>query len=758
MTTVDKIDPLEIPDAATPNEPLAVGVRGRSIATDLGAVAIVILSIGVGLATYVILTGLAPIKPSREHIAFLLAANLVLVLFMAGMIGWQFLQLLRARRRGIAGAGLHIRLVGLFSLIAVLPAIIVALFASVTLNRGLDTWFSDRTRSIVDSSIAVAQSYIRETGERIRDDVVSISSDLNQQRPLFDENRQAFIKRVATHAALRGLSAAYIMDRARKYLDVSVTANSKIQFKAPREDAFEKAEAGEMVIVAPGEDPYIRALIKLSNFDGRFLYISRQVDTDVLKQLEKARESKVEFDQMLNQRQGVQLTFALMYAGVALIFLLSAVWLGLWFADRLVEPIINLVNAARRVSRGDLAVKVPAQRGPGDLSTLAQTFNQMTDRLKSQHDELMTANHQLDERRRFTEAMLAGVSAGVIGVDPSGRIDLVNRSATHLLERSARDLIGKPLSTAIAPFTTVFDQASGKVSGLAEGQVNLVVDGHERSFVVRVTTEKSDEERHGFVVTFDDITELVSAQRNSAWADIARRIAHEIKNPLTPIQLSAERLKRKYTKEIVTDPQIFEQCTNTIIRQVGDIGRMVDEFSSFARMPSAVLEEQDLAQIIKEATILQRVSASDHEIDMRVPDHSVGMSVDRRLVSQAVTNLVKNAREAIEARQKEAPDLRGYIRVEIVEEGNTVEVVVTDNGIGLPTENRHRLTEPYMTTREKGTGLGLAIVKRIMEEHGGRLLLQDAPEGTPGGRGAQIRLIFQRTTTATEEARTVAGQ
>jgi two-component system nitrogen regulation sensor histidine kinase NtrY len=345
-----------------------------------------------------VLTGLAPVKPNRELIAGLMAANLLLVSLMAGMIGWQAWKLVRARRRNTAGAGLHIRMVGLFSLIAALPAIIVALFATVTLSRGLDTWFSDRTRSVVDSSVAVAQSYIRETAERIRDDVVSISSDLNQQRQLFDADQQAFVKRVATHAALRGLSAVYVIDRARKYLDVSVTANSRIQFKPPKEDAFEKAENGELVIIAPGEDPFIRALIKLNAYDGRYLYISRLVDAQVLKQLEKARESKLEFDQMLNQRQGVQLTFALVYAGVALIFLLSAIWLGLWFADRLVEPIINLVNASRRVSQGDLDAKVPAHAGPGDLSTLGRTFNQMTDKLKSQHNDLISANHQLDLR------------------------------------------------------------------------------------------------------------------------------------------------------------------------------------------------------------------------------------------------------------------------------------------------------------------------------------------------------------------------
>ena len=743
--------------ASSDHQPPSLAVASQHPFTAIAGVAVVVLSIVCGLATYLILTGLAPVKPNRELIAGLMAANLVLVALMAGMIGWQIWKLVQARSHGIAGAGLHIRLVGLFSLIAALPAIIVALFATVTLSRGLDTWFSDRTRSVVDSSVAVAQSYIRETAERIREDVVSISNDLNQQRQLFDTDQQAFVKRVATHAALRGLSAAYVMDRARKYLDVSVTAHSKIPFKPPSEEAFEKAEKGELVITAPGEDPFIRALIELTSYDGRYLYISRLVDTQVLRQLETARESKAEFDQMLNQRQGVQLTFALVYAGVALIFLLSAIWLGLWFADRLVEPIIALVNASRRVSEGDLEVKVPAHGGPGDLSTLGRTFNQMTDQLKSQRDDLMKVNYQLDERRRFTEAMLAGVSAGVIGVDPAGRIDLVNRSAMQLLGMPAGDLIDRLITDAVVPFASLVDQASVKPSGMAEGQVSIMARGEERSLFVRVTTEASDHAKHGFVVTFDDITELVSAQRNSAWADIARRIAHEIKNPLTPIQLSAERLKRKYTKEIQTDPQIFEQCTDTIIRQVGDIGRMVDEFSSFARMPSAVLEKQDLAQVVKEATILQRVSAGDIQIDVDIPDRPVMLSIDRRLVTQAVTNLVKNAREAIEVRHKDDPDSKGVIKVEIDETASQVCINVTDNGVGLPVENRHRLTEPYMTTREKGTGLGLAIVKRIMEEHGGRLVLQDAPSNGEKRRGALARLVFNREIVTAEMQHPAAG-
>jgi two-component system nitrogen regulation sensor histidine kinase NtrY len=354
----------------------------------------------------------------------------------------------------------------------------------------------------------------------------------------------------------------------------------------------------------------------------------------------------------------------------------------------------------------------------------------------------MTANLQLDERRRFTEAMLSGVSAGVIGVEPDGEISLVNPSAITLIGRAEKDLLGRRLSDVLPAFSLVFEQALSRVSGWAEGQVNMRVGTRERIFVVRVTTEASDSDDHGYVVTFDDISELVTAQRNSDWADIARRIAHEIKNPLTPIQLSAERLKRKYGREIQTDKQIFEQCTDTIIRQVGDIGRMVDEFSAFARMPSASLEMQDMATVVREATILQRVSAGDLDIDVKLTDERIDFAFDRRLITQAVTNLVKNAREAIEARIHEDQTIKGKIVVEAGIENRVPFISVTDNGVGLPKENRHRLTEPYMTTRAKGTGLGLAIVKRIMEEHQGRVVLEDAPEDFDGGHGARVTLTF----------------
>jgi two-component system, NtrC family, nitrogen regulation sensor histidine kinase NtrY len=704
---------------------------------------VVCLSILAGLATYTILTGLSPIKPTPDIITWLLGGNLVLVLLMVGMILWQIWALIASKRRGTAGAGLHIRLVSLFSLIATLPALIVAAFAAVTLNRGLDAWFSERTRSIVDSAVTVAEAYMRDHGETARGDIASIAGDLNNQKLLFDTDRPDFVRRVARHAALRGLVGAFVFDTNLKRIDANITLNNKVVFRAPTAEALERADKGELVVIPPGEGGnIIRALIKLTNYPSEYLYVYRAINPSVIDQLDETRAAKAEYDQLLEQRSGVQITFALMYAGVSLIFLLAAIWLGLWFADRIVAPVVSLLSAARRVSAGDLDAKVSEVQGPGDLQTLARAFNRMTYQLKEQRNELMTANHQLDERRRFTEAMLSGVTAGVIGVEPDGMISLVNPSALTLTGMPERELLGRSLAEVLPAFSVVFEQAASRVSGWAEGQVNMRVGTQERNFVVRVTTEAADSDDHGYVVTFDDISELVTAQRNSAWADIARRIAHEIKNPLTPIQLSAERLKRKYGREIQTDKQIFEQCTDTIIRQVGDIGRMVDEFSAFARMPSASLEMQDLAQVVREATILQRVSAGELEIEVRVSDERMNFPFDRRLITQAVTNLVKNAREATEARQHEDQAVKGRILVEAGLDHRAPFISVTDNGIGLPKENRHRLTEPYMTTRAKGTGLGLAIVKRIMEEHQGRVVLDDAPADFDGGHGARVTLSF----------------
>jgi two-component system nitrogen regulation sensor histidine kinase NtrY len=719
-----------------------------------GWVAFVLVVLGVlcGVATFAILTGLTPLKPTAQTTMLLLVLNGIVMAVMALLIIGQLFFLVSERRQGTPGAGLHLRLVGLFSAIAIIPAILVAVFASVTLSRGLDAWFSERTRAIVDAAVNVAEAYLRDHAEATRGDVAAISTDLTQNKTMYDSDRPSFVRRVARHAALRGLAGVFVFNPEVKRIDVKVTANDKVQFFAPTDAQIEQAKKGELLVIQPGVGGnVVRALIKLPEFDNEYLYVYRVVNPSVIDQLQKTREAKQEYDRLMSQRLGVQLTFALMYGVVSFVFLLAAIWTGLWFSDRLVAPIVRLLDASRRVTAGQLDAKVDVIEGPPDLQTLSSTFNLMTGRIKRQRDELVEANEIVDNRRRFTEAMLAGVSAGVIGIDPGGHISLVNRSALNLLAMTETGLMGQLADAALPGFKPVFEQAMSRPSGFAEGQVDIQIHGESRSFFARVTTESAEAEQHGHVLTFDDITDLVSAQRNSAWADIARRIAHEIKNPLTPIQLSAERLKRKYSKQITSDKQVFDQCTDTIIRQVGDIGRMVDEFSSFARMPSAAPEPHNLAAVVREATVLQRVSSSDIDIELDVRGGEFVFPFDRRLITQGITNLVKNAREAIEGRQQARPEPRGRILVEAgIDDGHPF-VRVTDNGVGLPKENRHRLAEPYMTTREKGTGLGLAIVKRIMEEHGGRLVLDDAsPDG--GETGAKVTLIFDKVPVTMEEA------
>ncbi len=704
---------------------------------------IAVLAVATGVGTFMILTGLTPIKPVRHVIIDLLWANLVLMAIMAGLAGWQIVDLLMARRRSKAGASLHIRIVVLLSLFAAVPAVIVAVFASVTLNRGLDTWFSERTRSIVDTSVVVAKAYIDEQADLVRADITAVANDINGQKDLFDSDRQAFSQRMATVAGQRSLAGAFVIDGETNHVVASATANDRVTYRPPDEAMMTAAKQGELAVAGPGNGNVIQALGKLPNFPHHYLYVYRLVNPAVAEQLIKARNERLEYDKLMAQRTGVQLTFAVMYAGVAFVFLLAAILLGLRVSDRVVEPVVGLVAAARRVSEGDLDVKVDVDEGTGDLATLGRTFNQMTGELKVQRAELVDASHQIDERRRFIEAVLSGISAGVLGLDSHGVIRLANRSSRSLLGLTAGNLIGRSLSDVLEPMQPLLTQAQAKRSGTAEAQISMPVNGQDRTFFVRATTEHSSENDQGYVMTFDDITGLVAAQRNSAWADIARRIAHEIKNPLTPIQLSAERLRRKYGREIVSDPQVFEQCTATIIRQVGDIGRMVDEFSSFARMPTALLEPHDLVAVAREALVLQRVSAGDITFDIHLPeDEKFTFDFDRRLVTQAITNLVKNARESIEQRLQSEPEPPGAIRVEVMRDDGGFVVAVADNGIGLPKENRHRLTEPYMTTREKGTGLGLAIVQRIMEEHGGQIVLSDAPGDFHGGRGALVRLVF----------------
>ncbi len=448
----------------------------------------------------------------------------------------------------------------------------------------------------------------------------------------------------------------------------------------------------------------------------------------------------------------VQVTFALIYVTLALVVLLAAIWLGLWAANRIVSPIGSLVSAAERVSDGDLSTRVDIGNNDDEIETLGRAFNRMTSQIENQQNELVTANYELDDRRRFTEAVLAGVSAGVIGLDADMRINHANRAAQDFLNLDEATLDGLLLSEAAPELSSVVTSAMNHVRRSARDQIVLVQSGRERTLNVRVTGEKSEGDLQGYVLTFDDITELVSAQRNAAWSDVARRIAHEIKNPLTPIQLSAERLRRKYAGEVANDPEVFQQCTDTIIRQVGDIGRMVDEFSSFARMPEAVMKDADLGEIVRQAVFLQRVAHPDIEYLLSLQEKPITFQGDARLISQALTNILKNAAEAVEGKEEERDEGANRIETCASSDGEMIEIFVTDTGRGLPDTGRLRLTEPYMTTRTKGTGLGLAIVKKIMEDHGGTLDLLDAPDEDGWSGGARVVLRFPCVARRTDEA------
>jgi two-component system nitrogen regulation sensor histidine kinase NtrY len=522
---------------------------------------------------------------------------------------------------------------------------------------------------------------------------------------------------------------------------VAGETTSNLEVPPPPEDIFAEAEGGAPALIAPGTTNLVGGVIKLTGFEDVYLYLARPIDARVTRYLRLTEENAAEYEQLQANRFNVQVAFAILFVGMALVILLSAIWIGIGFAGSLVSPIRRLIAAAQEISAGNLDVRVPARRSTGDIGSLAATFNTMTSQLKSQRNELVAAHDKMDMRRRFTEAVLSGVSAGVIGLDGQGRVTLANRSALAALGFEEHQLVGRDLAELIPELRDVLEDARQRSRGPARAQVQLQRSGEQRTFNVQATQERSGGKIEGLVVTLDDITDLVAAQRRSAWADVARRIAHEIKNPLTPIQLSAERLKRRFGARVdAEDRKVFDQCTETIVRQVGDIRRMVDEFSGFARMPKPVMERRDLKEVVREAVFLQEVGNPNIRFRLDLPDSPVFALVDHRLVTQALTNIVKNATEAIEARG--AIDDPGLVAVRVYERPGEAVVDVEDNGKGLPAEDRERLLEPYMTTREKGTGLGLAIVRKIMEEHGGSIALLDASTVATGGSGALMRLVF----------------
>jgi two-component system nitrogen regulation sensor histidine kinase NtrY len=688
--------------------------------------------------TFVVLTGLTPIEPTRGVVVSFLLINAATILLLVGIILREVWHLVQARRRGRAAARLHVQIVSLFSVIAVLPAVLVSIVANVTIDRGLDRLFSGTTKAAIENSLIVASAYLNENAQLIRGDILGMANDIANARPLFDQDRRSFRDMLTASAAARNLPGAMLLDKEANVLETAQTGIAQDFSKPPAEFIKDFNETEPEIVI---EANYVAAVIRLRAFNDTFLYVARLLDPRVVAQLRQTQASVADYAQVESRRLGIQVAFALMFTVIALTILMSSVLIGLNFANWLVAPIRRLMGAANVVSTGDLNVQVPVLKSEGDLAQLGETFNKMTQELRTQRDELVSASEVIDSRRRFIEAVLSSASAGIIGVDASGSIGILNRSAEKLIGHAESETLGHPLSEIIPELDDMMRTAREGTQRLVQGQVTITRDARERNLSVRVSAEHTSQSQDSYIITLDDITDLVSAQRTSAWGDVARRIAHEIKNPLTPIQLSAERIRRKFGKVITEDKAIFEQCTDTIVRQVDDIRRMVDEFSRFARMPKPVMEGEDVADTVRQVVFLMRVGHSEIDIETVIKDEPMRAQFDRRLISQALTNIIKNATEAIEA---VPPETLGKGRIEVIaaREGEDIVIDVIDNGVGLPKVSRARLLEPYVTTREKGTGLGLAIVGRVLEDHGGRIELNDAADIRPGARGAWMRLRF----------------
>jgi two-component system nitrogen regulation sensor histidine kinase NtrY len=721
------------------------GLPGSSPRAFWFGLAIVVLSLVSGLATYLILTGLTPIAPRNDVVLLVLLVNVVVIIAMLAVIGAQAYGLWRAWRRRLPGARVHIRIVFLFALISALPALLLALAATTTFSRSLDNWFATRTRTIVANSLDVARAYVAEHGQVIRTDIVNMAKDLDEAvTPGSTDpgNDQAWRNLVLAQAGLRDLALVSVID-AKGTVVFSTDMNGGVAYEPPRADVIAHAEAGQIPLLMSTENNRIAAVAKLTRYPGHYLYGARRVSPRVVGHLQRTEAGVAEYERLLQARGGLKLVHGLMYFMLSLTGVLAAIWVGLWFASQLVAPIRRLIRAAQQVATGDLSVELPLYRGEGDLRRLSNDFNLMTRELHRQRSAL-------DERRRFMEAMLSGVSAGVIGLDAAGVVRIANPSAERLLGINADDMLGRPIAEAIPALGQHCAEAAEQLHGKsrAHGQITMMVGDEERVFAVQMTKEQAQGgEDQGSVVTFDDITELIAAQRTSAWGDVARRIAHEIKNPLTPIQLSAERIRRKYGRVIHEDRETFEKLTDTIVRQVGDIKTMVDEFAAFARVPQPTFAPQDIREVVQEPMIQYRESHASVTYEMDLPAQPIVLPCDGRLLAQALTNLVKNATEAVQTRAEssEAPaGFRGRVRAIVTSDGERVTIEVIDNGPGLPKQNRSRLLEPYVTTKgRKGTGLGLAIVQKIVEQHGGTLVLDDAPAGPDGVQaGARISITL----------------
>ncbi|HBQ37170.1 MAG TPA: PAS domain-containing sensor histidine kinase [Rhodobacteraceae bacterium] len=697
------------------------------------------------VATYIVLGPLGK-DGAGPGLRLILLTDLVYILVVAALVLQKVARMIAARRVRSTGSRLHLRLTGVFALVALIPTVLVAVFAVLTVNVGLEGWFSKKVQQVVDTSLSAAQAYQDEHRRDLIQDTEALAGFLNITKKTSLFLNDADLRELLTQGQLkiqRGLREAYVIDGGAN-LRARGERSYLFNFETPTPEDIAKADAGEIVVIQDWDNDEFRTLVKLEAYVDRYLYLSRNVDGDILNLLDKTKDTARIYQNLESDRGRLLLEFGLLYIGFAVILILAAIWLGLWFAEGLSRPVGRLAGAAQQVGTGDLDVQVIEETGDDEIAMLGRYFNQMTRQLKGQRDALVENTNQIERRRRLFDSVLSSVASGVVGLDPKGRVTFVNRSAERLL--SLPDGQSSDISVAVPEFSPLLQRLKDRKNEVVQQEIKLSRSGKLENLLVRISTRRNEDGKlEGYVIAFDDVTDLVSAQRMAAWGDVARRIAHEIKNPLTPIQLSAERIKRKFAPAVGDQAEILEQYTDVIIRQTGDLRRIVDEFSRFARMPEPELRVHDLGKIIRDAVTLQEAAMPDVKLQLKLPNAPVMVDLDATMISQALVNLIKNAGEAIETlAEKGLPDnFTAEIRVALTLSQSTINLDISDNGIGLP-EDRARLFEPYVTTRAAGTGLGLPIVKKIIEEHGGTLSLVNADKFKGNdhyGARAEIRFL-----------------
>ena len=697
-----------------------------------------------------------PIQGARGYLRFVLTADFVYILFITTLLIRRLVQLAADRRAESAGSRLHFRLTTAFGVIALFPTVLVALFAVLSINQALEGWFSERVRSAVGASLSAAQAYQTQIRNGLMADTRVFAQQLNDlntsrfQNGNIDTDSQLSpeLTRLQTEFE-RGLKEVYIINNIGE-LRLRGLSSYLFGYEKPTLRQIKQVEGPDVLIITDLIGNELRALIRLSNYSNHYLYLTRTVDGSLLGLLEDTTETATYYNQLETERGRLLFDFGLLYLAFAVILILTATWLGLWFAERLASPVGRMTAAAQKVGAGDLDARIENIKGDDEIAMLARYFNQMTHQLKGQRDTLIQSAEQADRRRRLFDSVLASVTSGVIGLDQSGHITFLNKSAQRVLDLPEVSKLSL-LSNSVPEFREIVDDFRTGVSDVAQREIRLLRRGKLENLLVRIalrTNELSEEE--GYVIAFEDVTDLVSAQRMAAWGDVARRIAHEIKNPLTPIRLSAERIKRKFSPKVGEESDQLENMTDVIVRQTDELRRIVDEFSQFARMPEPDRRPTDFGELLKGAILLQESGQPNVIFKLKLPNEKLWIDADSSMIGRAITNLLKNSGESIEEALKKSPKINGEIRVMASQTDRSVLLTVVDNGTGLP-EDRARLLEPYVTNRQSGTGLGLSIVVKTIEEHGGTFSLSNAEpfgDGAMPGAQAVIKLPKLKQTTA----------